>query len=100
MRAAGNLPGRIHALFDVDSEREEVRAFARLHPALCRRQDHRVAGADDDGAIRLLRQLSGFERNLAPADRHADVGLALSGNCHQFFLHSALRESGDSSQRR
>src|SRR5439155_16192021 len=60
----------------------------------------RVSGADDDGTIRLLRQLAGFERNLAPADRHADVGPALSGNCHQLSSTLLLRESGDSSQRR
>src|SRR5205823_10927025 len=57
--------------------------FAGLHPTLGRRQDHRLAGADDDGPVRLLRQLAGLERNVAPADRHADVGSALGGNCHQ-----------------
>ena len=45
--AAGDLPGGVHALFDVDREREEVLALARLLPTLGRGEHHRVAGADD-----------------------------------------------------
>ena len=43
--AAGDLPGGVHALLDVDGEREEVRALARLLPALRRREHHRVAAS-------------------------------------------------------
>jgi hypothetical protein len=34
---AGDLPGGVHPLLDVDGKREEVRALARLNPALGRR---------------------------------------------------------------
>ena len=40
--AAGDLAGRVHPLLDVDGEREEVRALARLGAALRRSEDHRV----------------------------------------------------------
>ena len=76
--AAGDLPGRVHPLLDVDGEREEVRAFARLHAALRRCEHHRVARADDDGAVGLLRELAGLERDLAAADVTETVGAALS----------------------
>src|SRR4029077_5980086 len=92
--AAGNLSGRVHPLFDVDGEREEVCALARLHPSLRRREHHRVAGANDDGAVRLLRQLSGLERHFAPADSHADLGSAFGGNCHQLSSTLLCREWG------
>src|SRR5262249_18991085 len=80
--AARDLPGGVHPLFDVDREREEVRALARLHPALRGRKHHRVARPDDDCAVGLLRELPRLERDLAPADRHADVREALNGNRH------------------
>src|SRR5690348_10196045 len=41
--AARDLAGGVHALLDVDGEREEVRAFARLDPALGGRENHRLA---------------------------------------------------------
>jgi hypothetical protein len=40
---AGDLSRGVHALLDVDRERKEVCAFARLHPPLRRREHHRVA---------------------------------------------------------
>ena len=83
---AGNLPGGVHALLDVYGEREEVRALARLHPALGRREHHCVARADEHGAIGLLGQLSGLEHELLPADGHRDRRLAFTHNTH-FVLH-------------
>ena len=68
--AAGDLPGRVHALLDVHGEREEVRAFAALHPPHGGRQDHRLACADDDGAVRLLRELAALEGHLLLAYGH------------------------------
>ena len=67
--AAGDLPRGVHALLDVDRQREEVRAFARLHPADGRREHHRLAGADDDRAVRLLGELAALECDLGVADR-------------------------------
>ena len=66
--AARDLPGGVRALLDVDREREEVRAFARLRPAHGRREHHRVAGAHDDGAVRLLGELACLEGDLFSAD--------------------------------
>ena len=66
--AAGDLARGVHPLFDVDGEREEVRALAGLHPALGRRQHHRVAGAHDHGAVGLLGQLP-RSRKKSPARR-------------------------------
>ena len=59
--AARDLPGGVHPLLDVDRQREEVRIGAGLLPADGRREDHRVAGADDDCAVGLLGELAGLE---------------------------------------
>jgi hypothetical protein len=67
---AGDLPGGVHALLDVDREREEVGAFAALHLPLRGREDHRLAGADDDGAVRLLGELARLEGHLLLAHGH------------------------------
>ena len=66
--AAGDLAGRVGPLLDVDREREEVRAFARLRPADGRREHHRVAGAHHDRPVRLLGELAGLEGDLLAAD--------------------------------
>ena len=66
--SAGDLAGGVHPLLDVDGQREEVRAFARLRPALRRAEDDGLAAADDHGAVRLLRELPGLERDLLAAD--------------------------------
>ena len=66
--AAGDLPGGVHALLDVDREREEVRAFAGLRPALRRAENDGVAAADEDCSVSLLGDLPGLERNLLAAD--------------------------------
>ena len=59
--AARDLPGGVHLLLDVDREREEVGVGPRVGPADGRREDHRVARADDDGAVCLLGELARLE---------------------------------------
>ena len=66
---AGDLPGGVHALLDVDREGEEVRSLAALRPSLCGREDHGVAGADDDCAVSLLGELARLEGDLLVTDR-------------------------------
>ena len=58
---AGDLAGGVHALFDVDGQREEVRALARLRPALRRAENDGVTAADEHCAVRLLGDLPGLE---------------------------------------
>ena len=102
--AAGDLPGGVHALLDVDRQREEVRALAGLRPAHCGREHHRLAAADDDGAVRLLRELAGLEGDLLAADltaRRPDAAALGSTMLIRLFLHSAcLVEGGSLSQPR
>ncbi len=86
--AAGDLARGVHPLLDVDGEREEVGALTGLHPALGRRQHHRVARTDDHGAVGLLGQLPRLERKLLPADLDRDSGRALYCDAH---LSSTLR---------
>ena len=69
---AGDLPGGIHPLLDVDGEREEVRPLASLGAALGGCKDHRVAGAHQHRPVRLLCKLARLERDLAATDGHAD----------------------------
>ena len=59
---AGDLARGVHALLDVDGQREEVDVaeVARGRGA----EDHRVALADDDGAGGLLGHLAGLEGDL------------------------------------
>ena len=93
---ARDLPGRVHALLDVDGEREEVRAFARFRPALGGAQHHRLACSNDDGAVGLLGQLAGLERDLLAADvdghgnRHPGGVLGLNNAHRSLFLHCAF----------
>ncbi len=70
--AAGDLPGGVHPLLDVDREREEIGALAGLRPSLGGRQDHRLARADDDGAVGLLGELAGLEADVLAAHRQGD----------------------------
>ena len=96
--AAGDLAGGVHALLDVDREREEVRAFARLRPALRRTEDDGLAAADDDCAVRLLGELPRLERDLLAADldghgnRHPGGVLSLDDAHSLLFLHCAVSE--------
>ena len=88
--AAWDLPRGVHALFDVDGEREEVRSLACFRSALGRGQHHRVARADDDGAVGLLGELASLEDDLLIADVHRDRLGALGGHSH-VFLHFSWR---------
>src|SRR5581483_521629 len=75
--AARDLAGGVHALLDVDRQGEEVRTFARLRAALGGGEHHRVAAADDDGAVRLLRELAGLEADLLLSNLDGDPGETL-----------------------
>src|SRR5438105_10740340 len=92
--AAGDLAGGVHALLDVDRQREEVRAFAGLGPADCRGEHHRLATADDDGAVRLLRELACLERDLLVSNLDGDPSQALGRDTHSIVLHSASWRAG------
>ena len=52
--AAGYFPCRIHFLFKVDGQREEVNALSRLGRHRCRDQNRRVAVANQHRAVGLL----------------------------------------------
>ena len=91
--AAGDLAGRVHALLDVDGEREEVRSLACLGSSLGCREHDRLAGADDDGAVGLLRELAGLEDDLLIAHGHRDRNGALGGHSH-VFLHCFVESGG------
>src|ERR1039458_3786123 len=86
-KRAGNLPGRVHALFDIHGERQKV----NIAEVAARRgtEDHRVARADDDGAGGLFGQLAGLERDLFALDLDGD---ARNGVRH-IQLPSLLRPS-------
>src|SRR5690606_37831303 len=49
-------------------EGKEVDAFARIGGAAGGDQHHRVAHADDDGAVGLLGELAGFNGETVPSD--------------------------------
>ena len=59
--AAGNLACRIITLLEIDEEREEVHAFARLLGHHRRHQDDRVSVPRQKGAISLFCNSSGFK---------------------------------------
>ncbi len=84
---AGDLPGGVHLLFDVDGQREEVGAFPRLGAADRGRQHHRLAGSHDHGSIGLLGQSTGAEGDLLASDLDRDGNLAgLRQRAHIFAL--------------
>ena len=60
-------------------------------PALGGREDHGLAGADDDGAVGLLGELAGLEGDVLAADGHGDGNrrrlLLGFDNAHSLFLH-------------
>ncbi len=86
---AGDLPGGVHPLLDIDGEREKVHV-AEI-PRGGGTQDHGVARADDDGAGGLFGQLAGLERDLFALDLD---GHARNGVRHiQFPSCSALRSA-------
>ncbi len=88
--AARDLAGGVHPLLDVDGEREEVRALARLHAALRGGEHHRLAGPHDDGAVGLLRELAGLERDLLLSNLDGDLSPVLGRDTHR--LSSTLLE--------
>src|SRR5436305_11901368 len=90
--AARDLAGGVHPLFHVHGEREEVRTFARFHAALGGGEHHCVAGPDDDGAVRLLRELAGLEADLLLSNLDGDLRPALGRDTHSIVLHSAYGE--------
>ena len=61
--AAGDLAGGVHALLDVDREREEVDALAGLR-AHAGREDRGLSVRHDGGAVRLERELARLERQV------------------------------------
>ncbi len=95
--AARDLAGGVHPLLDVDGEREEVCALARLGASLGCGEHHRVASADDDSAVRLLREMAGFEADLLGSDLDGDLRPALGRDTHQ-LSSTLLVEGGSSSQ--
>ena len=80
---AGDLPGRVHPLLDVNRQGQEI------HVAEVARgrgtKNHGVARTDDDGTGGLLGQLAGFERDLFPLDLDGD---ARNGVRHMQFPSS------------
>jgi len=93
-KAARDLAGGVHPLLDVDREREEVCALARFHTALGRGEHHRVACADDDCAVRLLREVAGFEADLLVSDLDGDLRPALGRDTHQLSSTLLRRRVG------
>ena len=60
--AAGDAPGGVHALLDVDRQGEEVDALADDRAALAVTSTWVLAQGGDDRALALERQLAGLER--------------------------------------
>ena len=68
---AGDLARGVVLLLDVDGQRQEVDVAQVAHRRGA--EDHRVAGAHDDGSARLAGELSGLEGDLLAADLHRDA---------------------------
>ena len=60
----------------------------------CGGEHHRVAAADDDGAVGLLRELAGLEADLLLSNLDGDLSQALGRDTHSIVLHSALWRAG------
>ena len=97
--AAGDLARGVHALFDVDREREEVGALTGLRASHCGGENHRLAGANDDCAVRLFREFAGFEADLLLSHLDGDLRPAIGRDTHK-LSSTVLVESGSSSQTR
>ena len=95
--AAGDLARGVHPLFDVDRQREEVGAFAGLRASHCGGENHRLASANDDSAVRLLRELAGFEADLILSNLDGDLRPAFGRDTHK-LSSTVLVEGGSSSQ--
>ncbi|HTZ04647.1 MAG TPA: hypothetical protein VMB53_02730 [Gaiellaceae bacterium] len=94
--AARDLAGGVHPLLDVDRQGEEVGVLPRFGAALGGGEHHRLAGTDDDGAVRLLRELAGLEADLLCPYLDGDLRPALGRDTHSIVLHSALGVEGGS----
>ncbi len=101
---AGDFPGGVHPLLDVNREREEIGTLARIRPPLGGREDHRVAGADDDCAVGLLGELARLEGDVLPTygQGHGNRRRLLLGfdNAHLSCSSTVLVEGGGLSQSR
>ncbi len=95
--AAGDLARGVHALLDIDRQRKEVGALAGLRPSDCGGENHRLATADDDCAIRLLREVAGFEADLLLSHLDGDLRPAIGRDTHK-LSSTVLWEGGSSSQ--
>ena len=75
--AAGDAARGVGVFAVVDRQRQEIDALARGGRVAGGDEDHGVARAHDDGAVGLLRELAGFERQRARPDsgRRASVDL-------------------------
>src|SRR5205807_9678731 len=71
-------------------------ALAGLRPSHCRREHHRLAAADDDCAVRLLRELAGLEADLLVSNLDGDPSPTLGRDTHSIVLHSACSLEGGS----
>ena len=65
--AAGDLAGGVHPLLEVDGEREEVEAGARLRP-VGGAEHHGVAVADGDGTAGEAGELAGLDGQRATTE--------------------------------
>ena len=72
---AGDAPGGVHPLLDVDGEGEEVDALADALGGVGGDQDVGAADPGDDGALALVGELAGLEREglVGAADGPRDV---------------------------
>ncbi len=77
--AARDAAGGVELLLVVDREREEVDALLPLRVGHRRDEHDRVAQADPDRAVRLLRDLAGLEEDFLAADLR---GLLDGGHVH------------------
>ena len=89
--SARDAARRVGVFAVVDREREKVDAVARVGRVAGGDDDHRVARADDDGAVGLFGQLAGFDRKRAGAER--DFASMCCGD-HEVSRQSKVRGRG------
>src|SRR4029077_2012159 len=88
---AGNFPGGVHALLDVDRQREEVHVAQAARDR--RAKDHRVALADDYRSGGLLGHPAGLKGDLTTGDLHGDPRNSVVAT-HILSTFLMLRPSG------
>ncbi len=84
---AGDLPGCVMALLDVDRQGQEVDVTQVAGRR--RAEHHRVAGTDYYGSARLAGELAGFEGDLLAANLHRDA--AHVKQAHMCLFPPAIR---------